>query len=66
MLTDLKFVTVYFEISTFMGIKKLTCCYSQKISSIYLETIVFLFLGMAVVNAPHYFDIRFISWSMVC
>jgi len=29
------------------------------------ETLVFLFLGMAVFNAPHNFDIRFISWSLL-
>ncbi|XP_065669729.1 sodium/hydrogen exchanger 8 isoform X2 [Hydra vulgaris] len=35
-----------------------------RLMALVTETIVFLYLGMAILNGPHLFDIRFISWSL--
>ncbi|XP_066925073.1 sodium/hydrogen exchanger 8-like [Clytia hemisphaerica] len=36
-----------------------------RVLALVAETMVFLYLGMAVLNGTHQFEIRFISWSML-
>lgn len=36
-----------------------------RVLALIAETMVFLFLGMAVLNGPHNFEIKFISWSLL-